>query len=518
MCRASARGRPATSPNSSATGDAASATTRRPGRGVGRRRPGRAARPRRRADPERARRRASVVQRPDRHAGLDQREQQRVVERGPASGSRRGRAARARPPRPACGRSSGSRPMWRKKHAVGVRDRLAAQLRPPRRRAAGPTARAAARAGPPGCGRARRGHGQSTGRSSGNSSATARVDPARPRGSPITASRSHRARSSPASVSAPSASSRPTCPPRSANVICGHTDDAVDVEHAAVGVLPDREAPAARGSRRSSRSPRIADGGERDVGMARRDALERVELAAALPALVGKNASTTGPRAASAQTLSTSAPRTSQAGRRRRPRCACAAGSRRLRGLTVASGTANGERVARRRAAGLHALGAQRVDEHEPEEDERGHADEPAVPARAGGARGRRCLRRGAPRRARRAARRRSRAGRSRGDLLAARPGARRQPQAPARAGAASHRSASTSTAGSTTSTPSSDDREVDDRHEAEVAQHPDVRDDEHGEARDRGRAGGEHRGARRAVRARRAPRAGAWPAARSWR
>ena len=81
-----------------------------------------------------------------------------------------------------------------------------------------------------------------------------------------------------------------------------------------------------------------------------------------------------------------------------------------------------------------------------------------------------------------------------------ARPGRRRAARRRAGSSANAPRSASTSTAGSTTSTPSSATVRSMTVDEAEVAQHPDVGDDQHREAGDRRHAGGEHRRARRRV------------------
>ena len=73
----------------------------------------------------------SRVERPHRHAGVDQRDQQHVLEQAARAGSRRAASARARPPRSACarrrgrGRCGGRRPGRRPGPARGAR-------RPPR--------------------------------------------------------------------------------------------------------------------------------------------------------------------------------------------------------------------------------------------------------------------------------------------------------------------------------------------------------------------------------------------------
>ena len=118
----------ASSPNSTASGRAASATTIWPG-GQRRRRspaPSRSPGVRERAAPSGPSTRGGV-ERPDRHARLDEREQQRVVEQAAAAEAALHAAARAPPPRPACGsrRGRGRRGGRRRGRP---RDRLAAQL------------------------------------------------------------------------------------------------------------------------------------------------------------------------------------------------------------------------------------------------------------------------------------------------------------------------------------------------------------------------------------------------------
>ena len=302
----------------------ASATTSRP---AGRRRGSAPATQRlagsRRADPQLALHMLGV-ERPERHAGLDQRDGQRVVEQVRPSATRRGSAGRRAAASIGVRLDVGVEADLAEEDAVGPGHGAAAhgdRLRAPEAvgELAQPLAhlgRAAARPSRPRAATSRRSSGYSARTSSatqpgrgstlGRSSA-GRPPAARPRAGDERAHAGARAARREAQRRS-SHDSRPGVGERDRRA---HRH-AVEVGDQPVAVIAHREAPAAaRGcrSRSLSRSPRIATAATctpRHAGP--RDALEQVELRSQLAPRAARKASTTGPRSASWQTLSTFGP------------------------------------------------------------------------------------------------------------------------------------------------------------------------------------------------------------------